>query len=779
MDNKMEKKEIDLLEYWRIILKRKWIIVSFVASLLAFVGIFSFTSTPLYVASASILIEDSSSSLLNIQDISTYGEYRYDFLGTYFKTQLKLLGSRSLAERVAKKMNLGSRQELQSPHFSRGNLFQTARHFFSFGWMFPKKKEAPDEKQPIDQPDSYSVLAYAVLGGLKITPLVETRLVEIGYTSPYPALAADIVNTLVEEFINYSVETRYEATQQASEFLSEQIAQLREDLGAKEKELQKYGEEKKLLLLNEKESTVVSKFAELDTAFTEAQIERVNKEAIFRELQGLDIDSAPQYVNNSLIQSLKTSYTQIKSEYEEKSKIFKPSYPEMIKLRARLDSMKAELENEIKKAVDAAESEFRTALKKEASLRHLLESQRIDVVRMNNNAILYNSLKIEVENKRSLLNSLVGKQNETLVSARLGGLRTSNIKIVDKALVPNEPFSPNTRRHLIMALLLGLFGGLGLAFLVEYLDNSVKGPEDVEKITGLPSLGIIPQFTLNGLKKRYGYSSEYGYSYGEGASGKEVSMAGVKEIELINHFLPKFSISEDYRTVRTSILFSHAEGVPKTITFTSTLPQEGKTATISNTAVAFAQLGERVLMIDGDLRRHRLHRVFKVRNVMGLSSYLTGKASLEDVIQVTSIENIWLIPSGLHPPNPAELLNSERMKELMRLVKENFDIVLIDTPPVLAAIDPVIISSLSDCTVFVVRAGKTGRKLFLQAVEEIRKAKSQIIGVIFNEVTIKKDKYYSPYYHYYQKEYYGEYDEQYERRGQESLRKGERKIPSL
>jgi capsular exopolysaccharide synthesis family protein len=222
--------------------------------------------------------------------------------------------------------------------------------------------------------------------------------------------------------------------------------------------------------------------------------------------------------------------------------------------------------------------------------------------------------------------------------------------------------------------------------------------------------------------------------------------------------------------------------VPKTITFTSTLPQEGKTATIANMAVSFAQLGERVLVIDGDLRKHRLHKVFKVRNIVGLSGYLTGKISFEDVIQKTSIENIWLIPSGLHPPNPAELLNSERMKELMSLVKEDFDIVLIDAPPVLAAIDPVIISSFSDSTVFVIRAGKTMRKLFLQAVEEIKKAKSEIIGVIFNEVKIKKDKYYSPYYHYYQKEYYGEYDEQfkkYERKELDIGKKKERKLNDI
>jgi capsular exopolysaccharide synthesis family protein len=308
----------------------------------------------------------------------------------------------------------------------------------------------------------------------------------------------------------------------------------------------------------------------------------------------------------------------------------------------------------------------------------------------------------------------------------------------------------------MMALLLGLFGGLGLVFFVEYLDNTVKGPEDVEKLTGLPSLGVIPFLSPNGLKKRYDQYSGYQYSYGEENAAKEAPMPEITEIELINHFFPKYSISEDYRTVRTSILFSHAETAPKTICFTSTFPLEGKTATVINMAISFAQLEGKVLVIDGDLRKSRMHKVFKVKNVVGLSGYLTGKISFEDAIQKTAVENVWLIPAGPHPPNPAELLNSKRMKELMRLVKERFDVVLIDTPPVLAVIDPVIISSLSDSTIVVVRAGKTSRKPLAKAIGEIRKAKSEIIGVVFNEVKVGREGYASPYYHYYQYEATGE-----------------------
>ena len=750
LDTKANRKEIDLLEYWRVVLKRKWVLLTFAAILVAFVAVLSFTATPLYKATATILIDEPSASLVNIQDVLNYGGYyQTDYLGTYFNTQLKLLASRSLAERVSKKLDLGARPEFRTARTSQTNPVQAIKGFLSLRWVFPRKQTAA----PASGTPSAASYAFAVLDGLGIDPVPETRIVQVSYTSSRPVLAADIVNTLVEEFVRYSVETRYEATKQTSEFLSETVAQLREDLKRKEEDLQKYGEEKKLLFLNDKESTVVNKFSDVNAAFTEAQIDRFKKEALYRELRDLNINALPESLTNPVIQALKTSYGQTKSDYEEKGKFYRPDYPEMVKLKARLDSAKNTLEEEIKKAVGAAEADYRAALNKEKSLQTLLESQRSDVVRMNNNAILYRSLQIEVDNMRSLLSTLVSKQNEIQVSSQLGGLRTSNIKVVDKALVPSAPFTPNTRRNLMMALFLGLFGGLGLIFLVEYLDNTVKGPEDVEKLTGLPSLGIIPYLTANGLKKK---PSSYGgqpYSYGTEGEIPEETIPEVSEIELINYLYPKFSIAEDYRTVRTSILFSHADTSPKTVCFTSSMPQEGKTATVSNMAISFAQLEGKVLLVDADLRKPRLHKVFQTRNLVGLSGFLTGKLAFDEAILKTSIDKIWIIPSGPHPPNPAELLNSKRMRDLLAKVKDRFDTVLIDTPPVLAVIDPVIVSSLADCTVFVVQAGKTTRRALSRAVNEVRKAKAEIIGVVFNEVKLGRQGLGAPYYHYYQYEY--------------------------
>ncbi len=751
--SRTDGKEVDLLDYVRVVLKRKWVLVTFAAVLVLLAAVLSFTRTPRYRATATLLIEEPGTSLYNIQDVLNAGAYlRSDYLGAYFNTQLRLLTSRSLAERVAKKLNLAARPEFRPVPDPRAGSAGGLRKLLGFRWLFGRGRDGGRSAAPAAPAPSYAGYATAIQKGLSISPIPETRLVYVSFVSTQAALAADVVNALVEEFVSFSVETRYEATKQTSEFLTEQVSLLREDLKRKEEDLQKYGQEKDLLYLSDNESTVVNKFSDVATALTAAQIERYAKESAYLELRKVGVDDLPESINNPTIQALRTTYTQVKSDFEEKGRIYRPDYPEMVQLKARLDATRNTLQGEIRKAVDSAEAEYRAALKKETSLRGLLDEQRGDVTRMNKNAIFYHTLRTEVENMRTLLSTLVAKQNEIQVSSQLGGLRTSNIKVVDHALVPGWPFSPNVGRNLLMALLLGLFGGLGLAFLVEHLDNTVKGPEDVAKLVDLPSLGVIPFLSADGGRKRSDLSGAY-RSYGTEGDKPGDAAPEAREIELINHLYPKFSIAEDYRTVRTSILFAHADAAPRSICFTSTVPQEGKTATVANLAVSFAQLEGKVLLVDADLRKPRLHKVFNLRNIAGLSSYLAGKNAFDEVVQKTSIDNVWTIASGPHPPNPAELLNSRRMKELLAAARERFSVVLLDTPPVLAVIDPVIVSSIADATVFVVRAGKTTRRPFVRAIGEIRKAKADILGVVFNEVRIGRQGIGTPFYHYYQYEY--------------------------
>jgi capsular exopolysaccharide synthesis family protein len=751
MTNLEKIKSLDLWEYWRVIIKRKWVIIAFASSLFLFTVIFSFLATPKYQATTTLLIEEETSKILSIEETFGYQPQIFRDL-RFFNTQLRLVKSESLAERVARRMNLLSQEEFASEE--NKSLISSIKEFVSFRWIRAKNKSDENGSNPVILSNPYSGIVKTVQGNIDVKPVRDTKLVEVSFVSSSPILATEIVNTLAEEFINFSVEKRYETTQQASDFLSEQIANLREELAAKERELQRYGQEKELYFLSDTENTTVSKLADLNAAYTQAQIDRINAEAVYRELKDFNKGFLPQFVNNPVIQDLITEYANIKNEFEEKSKKFKPSYPEMIQLKAKLDSMWSEIE----KSVDAAESEYRSALNKENSLKKLLDEQKADVARMDSNAILYNSIKIEVENKRRLLNTLGERRNETLVSARLGGLKTSNISIIDRAKIPESPVSPKTELNLIFSLMIGIFGGVSLCFFFEYLDNTVKGPEDVEKLAALPSLGVIPYLSPESGKKnkKHSYYSRYKYSYSNKNPKSEENKPYIKHIELVNYLNPNFFISEDYRTVRTSILLSHAESPPKTIVFSSALPKEGKTTTVANLAVSFSQLSEKVLVIDSDLRRPRLHRIFKARNSTGLSGYLTGKVSLEEAIQKTSVDNVWILPSGLIPPYPAELLNSKKMREMLQELKSSFDFILLDTTPVLGVIDAVIVSSMADSAVLVIKAGETVKKPFLNAVGELRKTNTKILGVVFNYLKVSRGDYsYMDYYRYY-RHYYTE-----------------------
>ena len=733
MISQEKKAEIDLMEYWRVIVKRKWVAIGFAGALLFFTGIFSFLATPLYKSTATLLIEEESSKILSLEE--TFGfqtQYIQDL--RFYNTQLKLLKSKSLAENVVKKLSLISRPEFMAKEK-------------------PKKMAEDETAQLSSPPNPDSDIAEIIQEGLIVKPVRETKLVEISFTSSSPLLAAEIVNALAEEFIAFSIERRYATTRQASDFLSEQIITLREDLATKERELQRYGQEKDLIYLNNAESATANKYADLYQEYTKAQIERIRAEVGYREIKDLDVESIPQSVNNPMLQNLRTEYTRKKNEYEEKSKQFKPDYPEMIQLKAGLDSMKEEL----KRTVETANTEYQTAFQREISLKNLLDRQKVDLAKMSSNAILYDSLKIEVQQKRDLLNSLVKRQQETQVSSRLGGLKSINTNIIDRGEVPKYPFTPRKKLNLLLAFAIGIFGGAGLCFVFDYLDNTVKGPEDAEKMTGLPSLGVVPFLSLDSMRQR---KSKAAYSGQHDAGGQESPGAGdslhdIEEVELINHRFPSHPISEDYRTLRTSILLSQVDNPPKTIVFTSATPQEGKTVTVVNTAVSFSQLQARILIIEADLRKPRLHRIFKARNAKGLSSYLTGKVTLKDAIQKTSIENIWLLPCGPIPPNPAELLASKKMKDLLEEFKEIFQVVLIDSPPVLAVTDAVVLSSIVDATVVVVRAGKTAQKYFLQTIEELRRAKAKIIGLLFNESKTRDEQYYKKRYsQYYQSQPY-------------------------
>jgi len=741
MKHEEEKREIDLMEYWQVIEKRRWVFITFACAILLFSVIFTFTAAPKYRATATLFIEEDASRVISIED--EFGNQRQVTDLRTFNTQLEMLKSRNLAARVAERMSLLSRPELLAGIKPKRSLFSTAKNIVTLGWL-SSGKSTRTEENPRSQANPYLGYAGLIQDNLEVVPRRDTKLVDMSYTSRMPRLSADIVNAYAEEFQEFASGLRYERTEKFSNDLSKQIDNLRILLESRERELQKYGEEQSLTLSDpesEEESTAFTTYRRLTDAYNQAVIDRNKIGATYSLVRDSDIDSLPN-INDPRVQQLHSEYRNAKDDYEEKSKTFLSNHPELGNARDRKDRARKNLEN----AIQSIESEYNIALQNERNLKRELERQESEITTMQSAIVFYKSLTYEVESLKTRLNSLLNIQTQVDVSKELESLKASNISVVDSAVVPKRPVSPNKTKNLMLALLFGIFGGVGLCFLLDYLDNTIKGPEEVEKLTGLPSLGVIPLLDqVNSDGK--GRQKVYGFDETE---------LKTQDIELINHINPKLPIADDYRTVRTSILLSTAGSPPKVIAFTSSLPVEGKSSTLVNLAVAFAQLDKKVLVIDSDLRKPRLHRIFKIGNRGGLSGYLVGKIELKEAIQNTSIKNFWLLPSGPVPPNPSELLNSARMKEMLEALRKVFDIILLDTSPVLATIDAVILSTLVDSTVLVLKAGEITRKPFMSAVEELKKANTKVLGVVFNGLKTSQEKYfYRGYYPYYRYSYYG------------------------
>jgi polysaccharide biosynthesis transport protein len=450
---------------------------------------------------------------------------------------------------------------------------------------------------------------------------------------------------------------------------------------------------------------------------------------------------------------LKQEYSTRESEIKKKSQIFQDSYPEMQRLRSQQEGLQKRIESETadiaRKVLNQVEADYQAALKKENYLMELLNQQKGSVVSSNANAIYYNSLKIEVENMRNLLDFLTRKQKESMLSSRLDGLNTSNIKIVDRAEIPQLPFSPNKERTLLLALMMGLGGGIFLIFALNYLDNTVKSPEEVEKLLRMPALGFVPAV---GAKPGHSYYQHY-YS----DRRKEQSEQKIKSVELVNLKEPESTFAEHYRNIRTSLLLSTPDQPPKTFVVTSALPQEGKTVTAINLAVAFTQLGKKVLVIDGDLRRPRVHKIFRIKNTAGISSLLAGRSRLEDIIYRYPAEpNLHVLPSGPIPPNPVELVISKGMGEMMAKLRQYYDFIFIDAPPLMGIADAILLGEHADGLLLVAWGGKTPRKVIEKAKAEIEKYNVRLLGLILNKVNMRRFAYAYSSYNYKYSEYRGD-----------------------
>jgi len=719
-----EEKEVHLSDYWKVIWKRRWTVIALFLIVLITTAVATFTMKPIYRGTISVQINKENPQIMDFKEMFSVNMWDLD----YYQTQYKILESRTLAKRVIQTLKLSEHPEFQPKPLTpfqqwKSNILKPMTGLFT-----SSKKNAPSEKE-ISENKKDPALIDQFLSKLKVEPIRNSRLVKVHFDSNYPELSAKVPNTLAVTYIQQSVESRFIATEQVKEWLTKQLEDLKAKVERADEALQAFGSKHDIISLEEKENVTMQRLTELNEVLTKAESERMAKEALYRQTKDKHFDALPSILENKLVMDLKQAYIQLEAQYMKLSETFKPEYPEMVRLKNQMQSIQRRMDVETNKIIAGIKNDYESNLRRESLIRQAFEQQKAKVMEMKEQGIQYNILKREADTNKELYKGLLQRMKEAGVSA---GLTVSNIQVVDQAEIPTGSYKPNKKLNLLLAAVVGLFLGIGLAFFFEYLDNTVKSPEDVEQLIRLPSFGMVPEISYE-RKKRLAKASY--------------------PVELVTHGHPKSILSEAYRNIRTSILLSFSEKPPKKIVITSPNPSEGKTTTVINTAIALSQTGAQVLIIDGDMRHPRIHKIFNEENGAGLSNFLSGNSPLDSIIKKTEVPNLYYIPSGPIPPNPSELIGSKLFKVMMDSLGKKFDHIVLDSPPALGFADSVILSTTVDGVILVVLGGKTPRETLQRAKEVLHQVNAKILGVVINRVDIHRSGY--GYYYYRYHYYYG------------------------
>ena len=700
-----------VLYYWQILRKRRWYVLGTLAAVLGISAIISLASTRIYQASSKLAIFPESASPVDFKDAGTGTSAGDNDLA--LQTQASILLSDTLALKAIDTMHLD-----RDPRFTH--------------------KTSTEQNPSLSQnaPQTMALLRQ-FRGGLKVEPVPGTRIVVVNYSDPDPRLAADVVNTLVQTFIEANVRTRFESATQTAEWLSKELSDLRIKVEASEEKLVRYQREHGILGIDEKQNIVTAKLDELNRELTAAEGDRIHKESNYKFAMSTDPAVSEQTVpagNSPLLDKLLEKEADLDTQYAQLTTQFGSGYPKVSELSNQLKELRAEIAGEEIRARHSLRDEYLTAVQREKMLTAAMEQQKQEANKLNESAIEYSVLKRDSDSNHQLYDNLLQKLKEAGIAA---GLRSSNIRVVDVAQIPDVPVSPHVPRNLAFGFLLGLGGGIALALVLENLDTTVRDMEDAKAICPLPALGMIPlQSSLsNGRNKTLGALS--------GSNGNCLS--------LIAYTQPRSPAAESFRALRTSIILSSFGAPPRVILVTSSLPKEGKTTVSANSAIVLAQRGSRVLLVDGDLREPAIANMFGIPANAGLSTIIDGHYRFEDVVvRVPHIPNLSILSSGAVTSQPAELLGSSRMKESIARWRSEFDYVVIDTPPCLSFTDAVLLSREADGVILVARWGQTTKAALRAASDLLLQVNANMIGLVLNAYDLNE----VPFDRAYRSEYY-------------------------
>ncbi len=730
--------EVHLTEYLRVLSKHRWLITA-VFIVTAVTGtVWTFMQTPIYQASATVLIEPELPKVLNIQEVTSSG------LGTleYYRTQYALMTSRPVLQNAIDALKRGNRTAALAALGAGTDPPVTSR---------PVLQNALDALKRGDR-----IAALAALGAgpdphvtrtgtLLLEPNRNTQLVLVHFQHPDPAVAAEVATAVAQAYVKYNLDAKLKGTRDALGWLNEQMSSLRGKVEESSTALQNYRVKSGILGIQEQRVLTAQKAQEVNRSHLEAQAQRLSLEGKLNTLKRIAREQATTEnlstaVDDPLVRKLKAELADLQGQRSKLLQTYKERHPEVLRVDAQIQQLTQRLEAEIQKALHALETEYRVAEARENALTGSVNRLRAEGQQLNETEIQYGSLQREQESNQQLYEAVLKRVKETGFQ---GGLDSNNVRVVEEASVPGSPIRPHKQFALLMSLLVGLGLGIAAAVTVEYFDTSVKSPEDIERVLGLPVIAVVPTFEV----KRRGEALMADESP-NGSKSREMSGALVADTAL------KSPAAEAYRTLRTNIQFVGLDRRCRTIVITSATPSEGKSTTAANFGVVCAQAGSRVCLVDGDLRKPSLHRIFGLDNERGLMTALFEGKMLADVAVPSRVPGLSVVTSGPLPASHAQLSASQRMRELLEAAARDFDLVLCDSPPVLSVSDAVALSAQCDGVILVVRVGGPSTAAVRRAAEQIDAVKGHILGVLLNGVDMRRDGYYAEYHRYYNA-YYG------------------------
>lgn len=725
----MDEKEIHLRDYLRIIGKRKWSVITFFFVTVLIVIIATFTATPLYLASAKVLIEKNTSGSLTSS--TTYNPYDPEFI----ETHNQLIMSKAVIEKAVEALNPDKiydaffQQDKQKKSYIKAFAAWLVNQYMSFKEMigienlFSESGNTIEKKVPegFDNPKiKVALLKDHIKKYISVKPVENSRILQIGYLSDNPALAMKVADAVASAFIEELVDMQMEVSGYSINWMSQKAEIQRKKLEESEQELQNYKKQQDIVTIEDKVTVLPERLADLSKNLTASETKRKALLAVYTQIKNArrdELESIPAIAANVSLESINQKILIADQKISELSKKYGPKHPKMIAAKTEIDSLKNKKYVELEKVVDTIKNEYLLAEGNERDLKGLVDQTKFEAETLGEKSIQLSMLQRKVDTNRFLYDALVKKMKERDITERH---QSVNVWIIEKSDYPKSHFKPNKKKNLLLGIALGIFGGIGLAFFFEYLDNTIKTPEDVEEKYNTPVISTID------------FHKDKNRTVVETVMNDAGSM-----------------IAESFKGMRTAVLLSTPDNPPKILLISSFTPGEGKSSVSACLAMSVAHAGKKVLLIDADMRRPVQHKNFNIDSSSGLSSFLAGIISENDINIANPFENLYILASGPVPPNPSELLTSMKLKTLLSNLYAGYDMIIIDTPPLASVTDPLILSKLVDGVILVTWSGKTTYEMLGKGLKQLREINAPVTGVVLNRFNAKKSGYYYNYGDYY------------------------------